>query len=253
MSEEATQPASAPAAGSTPSTGAPAVSGEYVEAQLSETQHAALKEVASLRIEYGKTPSDALLHKMGKLQAFALGGGEKPADFMPGDPLPPDLSEHDPLAAAFGDGLARPMGADELAMFKSAGTIRGLHPSTSGAVAALVQDLAMPKVIANQILDRSVKHFGQEHDGDALTAAEAFAPLSPEQEREYREVACRVHPGGAPAFEGLSREVREMLKERGVLEALEKSGFMRSSLMFDARVLHALRLWCQTSAPRPRE
>src|SRR5206468_1522344 len=96
----------------------------YAEAQLSETQTAALKEAANLRIEYGKAPSDAILKKMGALQRFALAGGEKPADFMPGDPPPPDMREHDDMAG-IGSGLTKPMSADELSQLKFAGTVKG--------------------------------------------------------------------------------------------------------------------------------
>src|SRR5258708_3152455 len=79
----------------------------YAAPQLSETQSAALKEIANLRAEYATKPSDALLQRMAKLQSFALANGEKPADFLPGDPAAPDLSEHDEMAGAF-SGLSRP-------------------------------------------------------------------------------------------------------------------------------------------------
>jgi hypothetical protein len=245
---EATAPAPAAAPAPVAPSGAPIVEngGTYAEAQLSETQNAALKEVANLRIEYGKTPTDAILKKMGALQVFALAGGEKPADFMPSDPLPPDLSEHDDMAGTF-SGLNKPMTADELSQLKFTGTVKGLHPTVSGAVSDFVREFAVPKVIADQILDRATKHLGATHDEPAF---ERIETLSSEQQREYYEEASRAHPGGSEALNKLTTEVRGMLQERGLLERFEKVGLTRTSLAFDARVLHALRLWLQTAPAR---
>lgn len=246
---EATTAAPVPAAPAAPvaPSGATVTEGEgYAQAQLSDTQSAALKEVANLRIEYGKAPSDAILQKMGALARFALAGGEKPADFMPAAPLPPDLSEYDPMSG-MGAPLSKSMSSDELAHFKSAGTIRGLSPAVSGAVSSFVQELAMPKVIADQILERALKHYGADFEGPALTNIE---PLSPQQEREYHEEASRGYPGGADALNKLTIEVREGLKARGLLDGLEKRNLHRSSLAYDARTLHALRLWLQTAPAR---
>lgn len=216
----------------------------------SESQTAAIAHLAELRtqaadpaLDHGKR--DALMKKMSELTHHIHLGAKAPAwlDGAKPDPRLSDTSEYDPMSSLNAP-LSEKMSADQLAQMKTAGTVKGLHPTVSSAIASFVSEMAIPKVIADTILDRAVKHFGATHDESAY---ERIETLSPERQREFYEEASRAHPGGSEALNKLTTEVRGMLQERGLLERFEKTGLTRTSLAFDARVLHALRLWCQTS------
>jgi hypothetical protein len=248
----------APAAGGVPDSGAPVVeSGEgYAAPEFTPAQTAGLAEINNLRaqasdpaLEHGKR--DALMQKLSEMQRHVFAGGEKPAWF--GEALAVDpktgMQEHDSFAASLGEGLTRPASAEELSHLRSAGTIKGLHPEVSGAVATFVRDLAMPKVIADEILARAVHHAGKEHDMPALSMAEAFRPLNDAEVQDFYNEASRVL-GGSDKLDALTKEVRGLLQERGILAEMDRKGFTKISLAFDPRVLYALRLWLQTAPAR---
>lgn len=240
------------AAGAQPQQG-----GGHVEAPAaepaSESQTAAIAHLTELRkqasdptLDHGKR--DALMHKMSQLSRHAFLGEKSPSWFgaaLP-DPRLSDTSEYDPMSNLNAP-LSEKMSADQLAQMKTAGTVKGLHPTVSGAIASFVSEMAIPKVIADTILDRAVKHLGSTHDEPAF---ERIETLSSEQQLEYYNEASRVHPGGSEALNRLTTEVRGMLQERGLLERFEKVGLTRTSLAFDARTLYALRLWLQTAPAR---
>lgn len=256
MAETTTAAPAAPAAAApvAPS-GAPiAENGEgYAQAQFTPEQTAAVTHLGELRkqasdpaLDRGKR--DALMGKMSELSRHAFLGEKSPSWYSDAKPDPrlSDASDHNDMAE-IGAPLSESMTADELSQLKFAGTVKGLHPIVSGAVSDFVREFAVPKVIADTILDRAVKHLGATHGEPAF---ERIETLSSEQEREYYDEASRGYPGGSDALGRLTTEIRDGLKSRGLLERFEKSGLTRTSLAYDARVLHALRLWLQTAPAR---
>jgi hypothetical protein len=239
------------AAGAQPQQGSGHVEAPAAEG-ASESQTAAVAHLAELRkqaadpaLDRGKR--DALMQKMSELSRHAFLGERSPSWYgeQTPDPRLSDNSEYDEMSGAL-DGLAKPMTADEKSQFKFAGTVKGLHPAVNGEVSKFVEALAMPSVIANQILDRAVKHYGADFDGPALTKIE---PLSAAEQADFYETGARIHPGGAPAFAKLAADVREALGPEIVAE-LDRRGLTKTSLAYDARVLNALLFWGRTRPAR---
>jgi hypothetical protein len=247
--------------GSGVSTGAPgneAPQGGHVEAQaapMGEAQAAAVAHLAELRtqaadpsLDSGKR--DALMKQLSELSRHAFLGEKSPSWYgeQKPDPKLSDTSDYDPMSSLNAP-LSETMTADQVAQIRSGGTIRGLHPTTSAAVAEFVSEMAMPKIIADQILTSAVKHFGLMHDSPALTSAEAFRPLNAAEARDFYTEASRLC-GGSEKLDALGREVRELLQARGILSEMDRRGLTKTSLALDPRFLGTLRLWLKTAPAR---
>jgi hypothetical protein len=240
---------------SAPDSGAPIVeSGEaYATPTFSPEQTAGLAEINSLRSQASdpaldRGQRDVLMQKMSELQRHVFTGGDKPAWFGAQPAAAPDLSEHDSMRESLA-GLEKSISPEEVETLRGSAVVRGLHPSTAGAVAKLVGELAMPRQIGSMLLDRVLKHAGAEHDYDALTAAQAFRPLTAEETEEYRTEASRIC-GGSQRFEALRAEVRSLLHARGLLEGMDRVFSKTSSLAYDPWLLGSLRLWLQSAPTR---
>lgn len=242
------------------STGAPgneAPQGGHVEAQaapMGEAQAAAVAHLAELRTqaasELDSGKRDVLMKQLSELSRHAFLGEKSPSWYGQATPDPrlSDTSEYDPMSSLNAP-LSEKMSSDQLAQIRSGGTIRGLHPTTSAAVAEFVSEMAMPKIIADQVLNSALKHFGLMHDSPALTSAEAFRPLNAAEAKDFYTEASRLC-GGSEKLEALSKEVRELLQAKGLLSELDRRGLTNSSLAYDPRFLGTLRLWLKTAPAR---
>jgi len=132
----------------------------------------------------------------------------------------------------------------DLSELVAAGKVKGLSEHTAGAVAAFVDSVKMPRVVADTLLDSVSRHYGATFDEQAVNVE----PLSQREEREFFELAASAHPGGQDGLNKLSGEVRDLLQRAGMLADFDKKGLTRTSLAFDSRVLNSLKLWLTARA-----
>ncbi len=161
---------------------------EAAPAEMGVEQQAALKEVDRLRVEYGKTPADqrdALAKKMSELQRFVFGHGGKPADFMPGQPSPPDMRPHDPMAGALAD-AGKTLTPQEREHLVTHGKVMGLTPEAATRAADFCLTAGLDRVTAKTVTERIAKHAAAGWDG-ALSEAE-HAELTSECARRFGSV-----------------------------------------------------------------
>lgn len=207
----------------------------YAEPQLSDTQSAALKEVANLRIEYGKAPSDAILQKMGALARFALAGGEKPADFMPAAPLPPDLSEYDSLRSEIEKAMQPATELQTKALVNGA-VFQGVSRPLAESTAEICKALDLGEVQTKILFQRVAKHHGMNHE---FAADKDIRVLDDAGIAEYSGEAARLF-GSAEKLQAVSERARDFLEFKGALALLDKHAITRSTLSFDPFLLTLL-------------
>lgn len=234
MSEQSTAATGA----SAPAPGATVAEGSAQPAELGAEQQAALKEIDRMRGEYGNTPSDkrdALTQKISKLQRFAFGHGDKPADFMPGDPPPPDLREHDSLRDTF-EQMAQPASEQQTKAAVNNAVIQGVDRALAQKAADVCTVLGLSEGLTRNVLDRVRAHHGATH-GHSSEADVAI--LADHEMPEYVNEAARFF-GSSQKLKEVSVRAREFLQSRGLLEKFDKSGLTRSTLAFDPKLLHTL-------------
>jgi hypothetical protein len=206
--------------------------------QMGADQQAALKEVDRLRGEYGKTPSgerDAVMQRMSKLSRFAHGIGEKPFDFLPGDPPPPDMREHDSLRSEFEKELQPATELQTKALVNGAviqGLDRGLAQNTADICAALDLGEVQTKIM----LDRVQRHHGANHE---FSADKDIRALDEAGIAEYVGEASKRF-GSYEKFQAVSERARDFLAHKGALALLDKHAITRSTLSFDPFLLTLL-------------
>lgn len=242
MSEAIAQPVSAtPAQSATQQDGSDGSAASFTPEQTAIYAEVDTLRAQAMDLSRPKGERDTLIQKIADLQREAR-NGEKAA--WRETPKAYSTQEHDPMAAALGDGLEKSLRPEEVETLRSSGVIRGLHPSAADAVAKLVGNFSMPRQIASAFMDRVLRHAGAEHDFHALTAEQAFSPLDAAQTEEYRAEASRLC-GSSQRFEALRAEVSGLLKSHGLGD-----GIMRTSLGHDPYLLGIFRLWLSTAPAR---
>jgi hypothetical protein len=242
-----TENVAAPAAGSTPAadasaseTSTSAPDGIVAERQFSPDQQAALKEVETLRAAFrkaGEVERSSILESMGQLTRFAYGMGARPLGFPSTEGLSDNRPAADGDAPSFGAALA-PASESDLDTLVNGSVVRGLDRSVAEGVAAFVNELSMPKTVAQIVLDRAVRHFASDFGSPSVDMKIAFAPLNQQEHAEYAAEAAKLM-GSTEAFEKLSRDVRDALGPE-TMAKLDKYGLSACSLAYDPRVLQTL-------------
>lgn len=228
-----------PSGGSAPEVpGATSTEASAQSAEMGADQQAALKEVARLRGEYGKAPyegRDALAQRMAALSKFAFGHGEKPKDFLPGDPPPLDLRPHDPLRNTF-ETVAQPATELQTKGAVSLAVLQGVNRELAEGIGGLCAELQLSESHTKAVLDRVRAHAGADYE---FAAANDIDVLADHEIGEWYREASRIL-GSAEKLHSMRERARAFVKSRGLAEKYEKMNFWRSTLSFDPKLLHTL-------------
>lgn len=217
---------------------APAPGAAVAEAPaMGAEQQAALAEASRLRAEWSKAPSegrDAIGAKISKLQRFAFGHGEKkPADFMPGDPPPPDLRPADSLRDTF-EQMAQPATEQQNRAAVSLAALQGVDRGLAEGVGALCTELQLSESHTKAVLDRVRSHFGKDNYHEA---ADDIEVLDEAGIAEYTREATRIL-GSTEKLQAMRERAYAYVKSLG-LES-KYADLWQSSLGFDPKFLHTL-------------
>ena len=219
--------------------GAPTGGEQQSGQQFNAEQSAALQRVESLRGDFLKAPSgdarDKVANEITALQRFAFGHGEKPAGFMPESAKAPDLREHDSLRTMFED-LAKPTTDEVVKGVIDKVVVQGVNRALAEEVAHTCVDLGMSEPHTRAILDCVREHHGATPHGGPDTD---FKLVREDEVEELMSKAGQAF-GGTDKFEAASERAREFLKAKGVLDEFDRLGLTRSTLAFDARLIHTL-------------
>ncbi|MGQ0511428.1 MAG: hypothetical protein ACT4P9_12525 [Betaproteobacteria bacterium] len=231
---------SAPEAGATPPSAQPgAVSFQSDTAGMSDSQRAAMAFVDANRGEAINSNDVFLSRRISEALDHAYRNGPAPG-FLP----QPDSARaaqadatrpHDSLRDVF-EAAAQPASEQQIGAAVDSAVVQGVNRELAERAAGICADLALSEGATRTILDRVRAHHGSSFEAGPDSD---IAILTDAETQEHIAEASRLY-GGTEKLEAASRQAREYLRARGVLDKFDKAGITRSSLAFDPKLLSAL-------------